>query len=88
MAKFPTATNNIVDTTLDVFADPELTFDERRVAVGRYSAGGNLAISVTQNPKLQLQQQSPGTQPPTFPTTRPPKLASVRMTLSAKSIHF
>lgn len=52
-AKFPTATDELVDTILDILADQSLSFDRSRVVVTGHSAGGNLSISCAQSPKLQ-----------------------------------
>lgn len=52
-AKFPTATNEIIDTILDILADDSLVFDRSRVVLGGHSAGGTLTISCAQSPRLQ-----------------------------------
>lgn len=52
-AKFPTATNEIIDTILDILADETLVFDRSRVVLGGHSAGGTLTISCAQSPRLR-----------------------------------
>lgn len=42
--QFPTPTNELVDTVLEILADKYLRFDRSRVVIGGYSAGGNLCL--------------------------------------------
>lgn len=50
---FPIAINSLVDVVKAVLADEELPFDRKKVAIGGYSAGANLALAVSQNEELQ-----------------------------------
>ncbi|KAF4964055.1 hypothetical protein FSARC_8004 [Fusarium sarcochroum] len=52
-AKFPTPTEDIVAVVEDILQDESLPYDPSRVAMGGFSAGGNLALSACQSPKLQ-----------------------------------
>jgi len=51
--QFPVPTNELIDTVLSVLADSSLTFDRSRIAIGGYSAGGTLSLSVAQSPQLK-----------------------------------
>ncbi|KAJ5498466.1 Alpha/beta hydrolase fold-3 [Penicillium expansum] len=50
---FPTATFDIADVVKCVLADDSLPIDHSRIAIGGFSAGGNLALSVSQFPGLK-----------------------------------
>ncbi|KAL3427939.1 alpha beta hydrolase fold protein [Phlyctema vagabunda] len=50
---FPTATDDIEALIHAVLEDEALPFDKNRVAIGGFSAGGNLALSAVQAPELQ-----------------------------------
>ncbi|PYH73217.1 alpha/beta hydrolase fold protein [Aspergillus vadensis CBS 113365] len=49
---FPTATYDLVAQIKDVLADESLPIDPERITIGGFSAGGNLALSVSQLPPL------------------------------------
>ncbi|GKZ36873.1 hypothetical protein AbraIFM66950_008106 [Aspergillus brasiliensis] len=49
---FPTATYDLVAQIQDVLADESLPIDPDRITIGGFSAGGNLALSVSQLPPL------------------------------------
>lgn len=51
--QFPTPTNELTQAVLDILEDTSLRFDRSRVAIGGYSAGGNLCLSVAQSPLLR-----------------------------------
>ncbi|KAM3075450.1 hypothetical protein ACMFMG_007597 [Clarireedia jacksonii] len=50
---FPSATNALIDTVAAILNDESLPFDRSKVAIGGFSAGGNLALSLAQDPSLQ-----------------------------------
>ncbi|KAI3321155.1 alpha/beta hydrolase fold protein [Xylariaceae sp. AK1471] len=50
---FPTATHDIEALMLAVFDDESLPIDKKRVAVGGFSTGGNLSLSVCQLPSIR-----------------------------------
>ncbi|KAI8628801.1 alpha/beta hydrolase fold protein [Xylariaceae sp. FL1651] len=50
---FPTATYDLEALMLAVFNDESLPIDKSRIAVGGFSAGGNLALSVCQLPSIR-----------------------------------
>jgi acetyl esterase/lipase len=50
---FPTATLDISKVAKSVLADDSLPIDHSRIAIGGFSAGGNLALSVSQLPGLK-----------------------------------
>ncbi|KAJ5153868.1 Alpha/beta hydrolase fold-3 [Penicillium coprophilum] len=50
---FPTATFDVADVARCVLADKSLPVDHSRIAIGGFSAGGNLALSVSQFPGLK-----------------------------------
>ncbi|MCJ1396495.1 hypothetical protein MMC18_009385 [Xylographa bjoerkii] len=51
--RYPVPTQQLVATILSIFADDSLPFDRRRVAIGGYSAGGQLALSACLDPQLK-----------------------------------
>lgn len=51
--QFPTPTNELVDTVLDILADTSLRFDRSRVVIGGYSAGGNLCLVGNHGTKIR-----------------------------------
>ncbi len=51
--KFPVPTHEVADVAQAVIEDPSLPIDKSRVAIGGFSAGGNLALSASQLPELQ-----------------------------------
>ncbi|KAL7621969.1 hypothetical protein AAE478_007470 [Parahypoxylon ruwenzoriense] len=50
---FPTATHDIEALILAAFEDESLPIDKNRIAVGGFSAGGNLALGVCQLPSIR-----------------------------------
>ncbi|KAJ5470946.1 hypothetical protein N7530_008303 [Penicillium desertorum] len=50
---FPTATFDVAEVAKCVLADDTLPIDHSRIAIGGFSAGGNLALSVSQLPGLK-----------------------------------
>lgn len=52
-ATFPTPTQDVVAVVEDILHDHSLPIDHSRVAIGGFSAGGNLALSACQSPSLQ-----------------------------------
>ncbi|KAJ5394382.1 Alpha/beta hydrolase fold-3 [Penicillium crustosum] len=50
---FPTASFDIAEVAKCVLADDSLPIDHSRIAIGGFSAGGNLAMSVSQFPGLK-----------------------------------
>lgn len=50
---FPTATHDIEALTLAVFDDESLPIDKSRIAIGGFSAGGSLTLSVCQLPSIR-----------------------------------
>lgn len=52
-AIFPTATEDVVAVIEDILKDDGLPVDHSRIAIGGFSAGGNLALSACQSPSLQ-----------------------------------
>ncbi|KAL6915396.1 hypothetical protein FSHL1_006836 [Fusarium sambucinum] len=52
-AKFPTPTEDIVAVVEAILQDDSIPVDHSRVAIGGFSAGGNLALSACQSPSLQ-----------------------------------
>lgn len=52
-AMFPTPIYELVDCILAILNDPTLNFDQSRVVLGGYSAGGNLALGVAQDKRLR-----------------------------------
>ena len=51
--RFPAPSEGLLDIVHAVLDDKSLPFDPKKVAIGGFSAGGNLALSVTQYPSLQ-----------------------------------
>ncbi|MCJ1412748.1 hypothetical protein MMC19_006846 [Ptychographa xylographoides] len=51
--RYPVPTQQLVATILSIFADEFLRFDRHRVAIGGYSAGGQLALSASLDPRLK-----------------------------------
>ena len=51
--RYPVPTQQLVATILSIFADDSLPFDRPRVAIGGYSAGGQLALSSCLDPQLK-----------------------------------
>lgn len=51
--KFPVPTQDVAAVVLAILADHSLPIDHSRVAMGGFSAGGNLALSACQLPELQ-----------------------------------
>jgi acetyl esterase/lipase len=51
--RYPVPIQQLVATILSIFADDSLPFDRDRVAIGGYSAGGELALSVCLDPQLK-----------------------------------
>lgn len=51
--RYPVPTQQLVATILSILADDSLPFDSHRVAIGGYSAGGQLALSVCLDPQLK-----------------------------------
>ena len=52
-ACYPRPTQQVVASILSILADDSLPIDQSRVAVGGYSAGGQLALSACQDPRLK-----------------------------------
>ena len=52
-ANFPTPTEDVVAVVQDILEDDSLPIDHSRVAIGGFSAGGNLALSACQSPSLR-----------------------------------
>jgi acetyl esterase/lipase len=52
-SKFPEPTNDVVAIAQAILEDEDLPIDKSRVVIGGFSAGGNLALSVTQIPELK-----------------------------------
>jgi acetyl esterase/lipase len=50
---FPTATFDVTEVAKCVLADDSLPIDHSRIAIGGFSAGGNLALSASQSPALK-----------------------------------
>ncbi|MCJ1384338.1 hypothetical protein MMC17_007454 [Xylographa soralifera] len=50
---YPVPTQQVVATILSIFADDSLPFDRHRVAIGGYSAGGQIALSACLDPQLK-----------------------------------
>ncbi|KAH0039180.1 alpha/beta-hydrolase, partial [Aureobasidium melanogenum] len=50
---FPTQTEDLIDVVTQILDDDELPIDETRIAMGGFSAGGNLSLSVAQEESLQ-----------------------------------
>ncbi|KAK6005914.1 hypothetical protein QM012_007556 [Aureobasidium pullulans] len=50
---FPTQTEDLIDVVTSILSDSSLPFDKTKVAMGGFSAGGNLSLSVAQEPSLQ-----------------------------------
>ncbi|EAW07387.1 alpha/beta hydrolase fold protein [Aspergillus clavatus NRRL 1] len=50
---FPTATWDVAEVAKSVLADDSLPIDHSRIAIGGFSAGGNLALSASQLPGLK-----------------------------------
>jgi acetyl esterase/lipase len=51
--KFPAPSEGLLDLVQAVLGDESLPFDPKKVALGGFSAGGNLALSVSQYPSLK-----------------------------------
>ncbi|KAE8440744.1 hypothetical protein EG329_006623 [Mollisiaceae sp. DMI_Dod_QoI] len=51
--RYPVPTQQIIATILSVFDDKSLPFDRNRVAIGGYSAGGQLALSACLDAQLK-----------------------------------
>lgn len=49
---YPAAVNALTDVTRQILEDETLLFDKKKVAIGGFSAGGNLSLAVAQNEKL------------------------------------
>lgn len=52
-ATFPTPTQDVVAVVEEILQDDSLPIDHSRIAIGGFSAGGNLALSACQSPSLQ-----------------------------------
>ncbi|EHL00555.1 putative AB hydrolase superfamily protein [Glarea lozoyensis 74030] len=52
-SKFPAPSEALVDLVHAVLTDTSLPFDPKKVAIGGFSAGGNLSLSVAQFPSLK-----------------------------------
>ncbi|KAK8010506.1 alpha/beta hydrolase fold protein [Apiospora arundinis] len=50
---FPGPVDNVAAIASAAIADPALPIDRRRIAIGGFSAGGNLALAVSQKPELR-----------------------------------
>ncbi|KAH0043009.1 alpha/beta-hydrolase, partial [Aureobasidium melanogenum] len=50
---FPTQTEDLIDMVTCILSDTSLPIDATRIAMGGFSAGGNLSLSVAQEPSLQ-----------------------------------
>jgi acetyl esterase/lipase len=50
---FPAAVHGLVDVVRVILEDDSLPFDKKKVAIGGFSAGGNLAFAVSQNEHLR-----------------------------------
>ncbi|KAI4717963.1 alpha/beta-hydrolase [Aureobasidium sp. EXF-10727] len=50
---FPTQTNDLIDIVRCILADTSLPVNTSKIAMGGFSAGGNLSLSVAQDPSLQ-----------------------------------
>jgi acetyl esterase/lipase len=77
-ATFPEPTHDIAAVVGDILADPTLPIDHSRVALGGFSAGGNLALSACQLPELQgkIRAVIPWYAPVDWTVDYPDKLAS------------
>jgi acetyl esterase/lipase len=51
--RFPIAIDAVTEIVKEILADDSLAFDRKKVAIGGFSAGANLALSVVQDKKLQ-----------------------------------
>jgi acetyl esterase/lipase len=51
--RYPVPTQQLVATILSILADDSLPFDSHRVAIGGFSAGGQLALSACLDPQLK-----------------------------------
>jgi acetyl esterase/lipase len=51
---YPAAVNQVIELVGHVLEDKELPIDHSKVAVGGFSAGGNLSIAISQDPSLRL----------------------------------
>lgn len=51
--RFPVAFNDVIELALAVINDAELPIDKSKVIIGGNSAGGNLALACTQDPRLR-----------------------------------
>ncbi|KAH8178796.1 alpha/beta hydrolase fold domain-containing protein [Sarocladium implicatum] len=52
-ATFPTPVHDVIAVVEAILSDDSLPIDRSRVAIGGFSAGGNLALSASQAPSLQ-----------------------------------
>lgn len=50
---FPTQTEDLIDVVTNILADSSLPFEATKIAMGGFSAGGNLSLSVAQESSLQ-----------------------------------
>ncbi|CZS95614.1 related to triacylglycerol lipase [Rhynchosporium agropyri] len=50
---YPAAVKAVTDIVNAILADKSLPFDKKKVAIGGFSAGGNLALAVSQDDSLQ-----------------------------------
>ncbi|KAG9948805.1 alpha/beta-hydrolase, partial [Aureobasidium melanogenum] len=50
---FPTQTQDLIDVVSNILSDDTLPIDASKIAMGGFSAGGNLSLSVAQTPSLQ-----------------------------------
>ena len=50
---FPCAVKDLIEVVQAVVEDPDLPVDKSKIAMGGFSAGGNLALAISQSPELQ-----------------------------------
>jgi acetyl esterase/lipase len=53
LATFPRLVEDVIAVVEAILNDDSLPIDHSRVAIGGFSAGGNLALSASQSPSLQ-----------------------------------
>lgn len=64
---FPTAVNELTALYLAVVDDASVPIDTSRVAVAGFSAGGNLALVISQDPAIRAHKAAPRAAVPVYP---------------------